>query len=236
MTIQVNLCCLLHVSLRFGTKFTWIVVIKIFAINPLPQPFLGCHLEFHIFFHNGLLGGHTHFFYSLTVSACLAVYSLAAAFSSNATLSRIFADCQWWRQWLWRWWLFYIPVWSHHPFYVLLILPATELRMSSLKGGIADYFNIIFGLFIYCICHCCVSMHTVEFDDCVTSQFLFVIHLFQLAVCYNCLPYWIMFGELLTAESRLRRRDAVALENIYRMEMVYLCTNHYLKKSPKVLL
>jgi len=45
-----------------------------------------------------------------------------------------------------------------------------------------------------------------------------------------------MFGELLTAESRLRRRDAVALENIYRMEMVYLCTNHYLKKSPKVLL
>ena len=28
ITIQVNLCCLLHASLGFGTKFTWIIVIK----------------------------------------------------------------------------------------------------------------------------------------------------------------------------------------------------------------
>jgi len=52
-TIQVNLCCLLHISLWFGTKFTWIVVIKNFAIS---LPFLGHHLGFHIFFHIGLLG------------------------------------------------------------------------------------------------------------------------------------------------------------------------------------
>jgi len=60
-TIQANLCCLLHVSLGFGTKFTWIVVIKIFSINLPPQPFLGRHLGFHIFFHNGLLWGSTLF-------------------------------------------------------------------------------------------------------------------------------------------------------------------------------
>ena len=27
-TIKVNLCCLLHISLGLGTKFTWIVIIK----------------------------------------------------------------------------------------------------------------------------------------------------------------------------------------------------------------
>jgi len=48
--------CLLHVSLGFGTKFTWIVVIKHFTISLPSQPFLGRHLGFHIFFHNGLLG------------------------------------------------------------------------------------------------------------------------------------------------------------------------------------
>jgi len=42
MTIQGNLCCLLHDSLGFGTKFTLIV-------------------GFHIFFHNDLLGGRTLF-------------------------------------------------------------------------------------------------------------------------------------------------------------------------------
>jgi len=39
-------------------KFAWIVVIKTFAIN---LPFLSCHLVFHIFFHNGLLGSCTLF-------------------------------------------------------------------------------------------------------------------------------------------------------------------------------
>ena len=32
-TIQDNLCCLIPASLGISTKFTWIVVIKIFAIN-----------------------------------------------------------------------------------------------------------------------------------------------------------------------------------------------------------
>jgi len=44
-----------------------VVAIKIFAINLPSQPFLGCHLVFHIFFHNDLLGGRTLLFYSWAV-------------------------------------------------------------------------------------------------------------------------------------------------------------------------
>jgi len=61
MTIQVLLCYLLHASLGFGTKFTWIVIIKIFAIILLSQPFLGCHLGFHIFFSQWPSWGRTFF-------------------------------------------------------------------------------------------------------------------------------------------------------------------------------
>ena len=43
-------------------KFSRIVVIRIFIINFPSQPFLDCHLGFHIFFHKGLLGGHTLFY------------------------------------------------------------------------------------------------------------------------------------------------------------------------------
>jgi len=43
-------------------KFTRIVIIKTFAISLSSQPFLGRQLGFHIFFHNGLLQGHTLFF------------------------------------------------------------------------------------------------------------------------------------------------------------------------------
>ena len=57
MTIQVNL-----VTLYLGTKFTSIVVIKIFTINLPSQPFLGRHLGFHIFFHHSLFEGCTVFF------------------------------------------------------------------------------------------------------------------------------------------------------------------------------
>ena len=46
-------------STRFGTKFIRIVI-KIFEISLPSQPFLGCHLGFHIIFHNGA----TQFFYS----------------------------------------------------------------------------------------------------------------------------------------------------------------------------
>jgi len=59
MTIQVNLCCLLCIPLGFGTKFIWIVVIKIFVISL--QPFLGRYLGFHIFFAMAFLQA-THFF------------------------------------------------------------------------------------------------------------------------------------------------------------------------------
>ena len=67
-TIQVNLCCLLYVSLWFGTKFTWIVIIKFFVFSLPSQPFLGRHFGFHMFFHNR---GHTFFFFT-----SLAVFGL----------------------------------------------------------------------------------------------------------------------------------------------------------------
>ena len=47
--------------LGLGTKFTLIVVIKIFTINLPSQPFLGRHLGFHIFFHHSLFEGRTRF-------------------------------------------------------------------------------------------------------------------------------------------------------------------------------
>jgi len=56
-TIQVNLCCLLHVSLGFGTKFTRIVVIKILPLTYHHSHFLATALDFlgpQIFFTAGL--------------------------------------------------------------------------------------------------------------------------------------------------------------------------------------
>ena len=49
--IQANLCCLLQTSLGIGTKFTWIIVIKNFAIILPSQPLLDHHLGFYNFFH-----------------------------------------------------------------------------------------------------------------------------------------------------------------------------------------
>ena len=57
MTIQVNF----GATWLIGTKFTLIVIIKIFTINLPSQPFLGRHLGFHIFFHHSLFEGHTLF-------------------------------------------------------------------------------------------------------------------------------------------------------------------------------
>ena len=62
MTIQVNLVPNYREMWRRQHKFTWIFVFKIFAISLLSQPFLGCHLGFHIFFHTGLLVGCTLLF------------------------------------------------------------------------------------------------------------------------------------------------------------------------------
>ena len=49
MKIQVNLCCLLHIS-----QF-WIVVTKIFAFSVPSQPFLGYRFGFHIFLNQMLI-------------------------------------------------------------------------------------------------------------------------------------------------------------------------------------
>jgi len=62
--IQLNLCCLPHVSLQFGTKFTRIVVIKIFAISLPSQPFLAATLDSHLFSQWPFLGA-THYFLQL---------------------------------------------------------------------------------------------------------------------------------------------------------------------------
>jgi len=56
-TIQVNLCCLIHVSPPNSPELS---LLKI-----LPSA-LGCHIGFHIFFHNGLFWA-AHFFYSWAV-------------------------------------------------------------------------------------------------------------------------------------------------------------------------
>jgi len=58
MTIHMNLCCLLHISLGFGTKFTWIVISKIFAISLPSNHFLAATLAFFTM-------GATHFFLQL---------------------------------------------------------------------------------------------------------------------------------------------------------------------------
>jgi len=60
-TIQVNLMPNPSKMWRRQHKFTWIVVIKIFAINLPSQPFLGRHLGFHFFFTMAFLGA-AHFF------------------------------------------------------------------------------------------------------------------------------------------------------------------------------
>ena len=53
---------ILKKDVPIGTKFTRIVVIKIFTINLPSQPFLGLYLGFHIFFHHSLFGGCTLIF------------------------------------------------------------------------------------------------------------------------------------------------------------------------------
>jgi len=60
-TIQVNLCCPLYISLGFGIKFTWIVVIKNFASSLPCSHFLAATLDFTSFFTMVFLGPHTFF-------------------------------------------------------------------------------------------------------------------------------------------------------------------------------
>ena len=81
--IQVNLCCLLPASLGLGTKLTWIIAIKICAINLPSQPLLGRQLGFHNFFYTGhfeqatpfftawLFLSRFHFFLLITLITCV---------------------------------------------------------------------------------------------------------------------------------------------------------------------
>jgi len=55
-TIQVNSCCLLHVSIQFGTKFTWIVVIKNLPLAYHHSHYLATTLDFTSFFTTAFLG------------------------------------------------------------------------------------------------------------------------------------------------------------------------------------
>jgi len=59
--IKIIQCCPLHVSLVFGTKFTSIVIIKIFAISLSSQPFLCCQFGFYISMTMAFFRA-THFF------------------------------------------------------------------------------------------------------------------------------------------------------------------------------
>ena len=66
MTIQVNSVLNPSQAWRRQHKFSWIIVITIFAIDLPSQPFLGHHLGFTSFFTMAFLGT-AHFFYSLAV-------------------------------------------------------------------------------------------------------------------------------------------------------------------------
>jgi len=57
------------------------VVIKVFVVSLPSQSFLGCHLGFHIFFHNGLLGRST--FLQL---GCFHAYNKVRIFAVNKCL------------------------------------------------------------------------------------------------------------------------------------------------------
>jgi len=55
-TIKVNLCCLLHISLGFGTKFT--LLLKNFPLAYHHSHFLATTLDFTSFFTMAFLGPH----------------------------------------------------------------------------------------------------------------------------------------------------------------------------------
>jgi len=57
-TIQVNLCCLSMFHYDLTPNSPELLLLKFFAISLPSQPFLAATF---IFFHNGLLGGHTLF-------------------------------------------------------------------------------------------------------------------------------------------------------------------------------
>ena len=66
MTIQANLCCLLHVLLGFSTKFPEFSFLKFVLLIYHHSHFLAATLDFMSFFTMAFLGA-THFFYSSAV-------------------------------------------------------------------------------------------------------------------------------------------------------------------------
>jgi len=65
-TIRVHLCCFLYTPLGFGTKFTWIVVLKFLLLTYHRSHFLSATLDFTSLFTMAFLGG-TYFLYSWAV-------------------------------------------------------------------------------------------------------------------------------------------------------------------------
>ena len=61
-TIQANLCCLLQASLGIGTKFTWIVVIKILPLSYHHSHFWASTFDFTTFFMLSFFAWPTPFF------------------------------------------------------------------------------------------------------------------------------------------------------------------------------
>jgi len=93
MTIQVNLYCLLHVSLA---KFTWIVFLKIFAIS-LPSSHFLAALDFTSFFTMAFLVA-AHSFYSWAVldySFCNCILYIASILLKCLLLSTFFFPYRW---------------------------------------------------------------------------------------------------------------------------------------------
>jgi len=84
-TIQVNLVPYPSEMWRRQHKFTWIVLIKNFAISLWSQPFLGCLLGFHIFF--------TMDFWGHTVCFTAGLFWIRYLYSIN-----------WIQMWNSRWW------------------------------------------------------------------------------------------------------------------------------------
>jgi len=93
---ELILCCLLHVSLRLGTKFTWIVIIKILPLAYHRGHFLVSILDITLF-QNSLLG-------SCTLSLQLGCFGLD--FTS-------FCNCM-----QWSWHITVIKSWCYLPYSV----------------------------------------------------------------------------------------------------------------------
>ena len=86
MTIQVNLCCLLHILLRFGTKFVLFLLLKFIQLSYHHSHFLSATLYFTSFITMAFLGA-AQLFYSW------AVFGLDFHFSYSVWMLQKLAYC-----------------------------------------------------------------------------------------------------------------------------------------------